>query len=294
MSTGAHDAVTLGELQAQIDALKGQVARLTASMSAATGAEATEGKIGRRALMRRAAGATAAAALLMVAKEAATAEASSRTTVVGASTANYGIAAAPGGSDPAAGWLPPLGGFIYGVIGSVTTNEVATERSSGVLGLGSSSIGVQGLARSGYGVFGSTPENGVGVFGGSNTGIGVYANSNFGNAVFATAPGQAVWGRTTGGLGVFGQATNFGGIGVYGAAPAVVNTWAGFVEGNVYITGQLIVNGRVLSPAQDAPAAATVKQERRVDMPAPALPTATSEQGQPAPAPPAPRPPSGR
>ena len=290
MSTGAHDAVTLGELQAQIDALKGQVARLTASMSAATGTGATGGKIGRRALMRRAAGATAAAALLLVAKEAATAEASSRTTVVGPSSF-YGLAASPGGSDPQSGWLP----FInqnYGVIGSVTTNPVFSERAAGVLGLTDFTTGVQGLARSGFGVFGSAASSGTGVFGGSSTGIGVYANSNGSTGLFATAPGQAVWGRTTSGLGVFGQATNFAGIGVYGVAPAFNNTWAGFFEGNVYITGQLIVNGRVLSPAQDAPAAATVTQERRVDLPAPALPTATSEQGQPAP--PGPRPPSGR
>src|SRR3954469_23788662 len=47
----------------------------------------------RRGMLRRVMSASAAAALLLVAREATTADASSRTSVIGPSQANYGIAA---------------------------------------------------------------------------------------------------------------------------------------------------------------------------------------------------------
>ena len=251
MSAGAQSVGTIGDMQARIDALEAQLSRLTASMSSTVAAGDTGSKIGRRGLLRRAAGATAAAALLVVAKEASTAEAASRTTIIGPSQPSYGIAAAPGLTDPeGTGFLPPLNPLAYGVVGSTTNNPVLPERSAGVLGLGSNTTGVQGLARSGYGVFGSTPEAGVGVFGGSGTGIGIYANSNNGIGLFSTSPTQALWGRTTVGLGVFGQATAIGGRGVYGAAPLAPNTFAGYFEGNVFVTGQVFTAGGGILSAQ--------------------------------------------
>ena len=110
--------------------------------------------------------------------------------------------------------------------------------------------GVRGESTSSYGIFGQS-QSGVGVFGGSNANIGVYANSNQTTGVFATAPQKGVWGRTTTGLGVFGQATATGGYGVYGAAPRVANTWAGYFEGNVFISGTLAGGG--LTTAAPAP-----------------------------------------
>ena len=122
-----------------------------------------------------------------------------------------------------------------------------------------SGTGVDGRSGSGYGIFGIS-QSGFGVFGGANTGTGVYANSNTTTGVYATAPQKAVWGRTTTGIGVFGQATGTTAttFGIYGyaAAPA----WAGYFEGNVYVTGQLVVNGRTLSPAQGADGAAPALQ----------------------------------
>ena len=208
-------------------------------------------KLGRRAIMRRAVvGVSAVTALGMMANGPTTAEASSRTTVVGPSSANYGLAVSEGDLDPVAtGSVPPLGGLLFGVISSITGSPVSPSRSAGVLGLANSQVGVEGLARTGIGVVGSTPDSGTGVFGGSQSGIGVYANSNAGTALFATAPGRGVWGRATSGLGVFGQVTQAG-YGVYGAAPLAFNTWAGFFEGNVYVTGRVTQGGVAASGAQ--------------------------------------------
>ena len=243
-------AAAVAAQSARIAELEAATAR-TAAAGSIPGPAAGQSKLARRSLLRKGLGATAAAALLLVAKEARTADAASRTTVVGPS-ANYGLAAAPGFADPLNGWLP----FInqnYGVIGSVTTSPPFSEREAGVLGLAFSTTGVQGLASTGFGVFGSVNSSGTGVFGGSSSGIGVYANSNGDTGLFATAPRVAAWGRTTGGLGVFGQATNFGGIGVYGAAPAFQNTWAGYFEGNVFVSGRVFTAaGGILSAQRQA------------------------------------------
>ena len=116
---------------------------------------------------------------------------------------------------------------------------------------GGSGVGVDGRSGSGYGVYGLS-QSGPGVFGGSNSHYGVYANSNEGTGVFATAPQKAVWGRTVSatGIGVFGQATATGGKGVYGYAPTQPNTWAGYFEGNVYISGGLAGVAPISSMAQ--------------------------------------------
>ena len=111
-----------------------------------------------------------------------------------------------------------------------------------VSGQSSTGIGVRGDSAGSYGAYGLS-QSGPGVFGGSNSGVGVYANSNETTGVFATGAQRAVWGRTGSGIGVFGQATGTGGFGVYGVAPLVPNTWAGYFEGNVYVSGRIAGGG---------------------------------------------------
>jgi len=130
-----------------------------------------------------------------------------------------------------------------GTRGEATAPAGAT---TGVLGRVSSPAGiaVRGIGGSG-----------VGVFGGSDGNIGVYADSASSTAVFATSPARGVWGRTTAGIGVVAQATAGGTVqnrsyGLYAAAPAP--GWAGYFEGNVYVTGQVIQAGAAASTATAA------------------------------------------
>ena len=179
---------------------------------------------------------------------------------------------------------------VRGLVGSGATNGVWGENTStsnsatGVYGLASAAIGAtvgvwgrstsatagatgtrgEATAPSGatIGVLGQvsspagiavrgTGGSGIGVFGGSGTNIGVYADSVSNTAVFATSTRTAVWGRSAGGTGVFGQATQPNGYGVYGAA--VSPGWAGYFEGNVYVTGQVFTSAAgVLSAGQAA------------------------------------------
>ena len=126
----------------------------------------------------------------------------------------------------------------------------------GVHGASQSHAGVGGITRSssGYGVWGqSTP--GIGVFGNSVNNIGVYANSTTNSAVYATSPARGVWGRSTNGIGVLAQATAGGTVqnrsyGLYAAAPSP--GWAGYFEGNVFVTGGVFTPVGQLSMAQAA------------------------------------------
>ena len=135
---------------------------------------------------------------------------------------------------------------------SQNTDSGALLRGIGVQGLSGAGTGVRGASTSSFGVYGLS-QSGVGAFGGSNSSIGVYASSNTGDGVFSTAPKKAVWGRTVvaNGIGVFGQATNVGGFGVYGAAPTAANTWAGYFEGHVFVSGGL-AGGDVATTAAQA------------------------------------------
>lgn len=96
----------------------------------------------------------------------------------------------------------------------------------------------------GNAVWGNNP-NGTGVAGTSSSGSGVYGGSTTGNAVFGYSSG--------GGLGVLGEATGQDGVrgithgagvnaGVHGIAPTV-NEWAGFFDGPVGISTDLLVAG---------------------------------------------------
>ena len=126
---------------------------------------------------------------------------------------------------------------VRGIAGTVIPTPL---RGVGVHGEAATGTGVRGQSRDSFGLFGAS-ASGTGAFGGSDTGIGVYANSNADTGLFSTAPAKAVWGRTTTGIGVFGQATG-NGTGVYGAAPAP-GGFAGFFEGNVVVQGAFAVVG---------------------------------------------------
>jgi len=227
-------------------------ARGSASMGESV-ATPIDARVGRRGMLTKVLGATAAAAVLTLAKEAAPASATTRTTIINDASTTYGLLASDGG-DPLP-QLPNLNGFNFGAIGSRAPSGFAAPASAGVFGSGGASYGVLGLSGSGIGVFGRSSGN-VGTTGFSTSSIGVYADSASDTAVFATSPARGVWGRTTGGIGVFGQATVASATtyGVYGAAPPP--GWAGFFEGNVYVTGQLVVAGRVLDEAQGGDGAA--------------------------------------
>ncbi len=160
-------------------------------------------------------------------------------------TGTYGLASAATGAT-----VGVWGRSTSSTDGATGTRGEATAPSgatTGVLGRVSSPAGiaVRGIGGSG-----------VGVFGGSTSNIGVYADSVSSTAVFATSPARAVWGRTTAGIGVFAQATAGGTVqarsyGIYAAAPGP--GWAGYFEGNVYVTGSLTVASGAKSAAVDHP-----------------------------------------
>ena len=136
---------------------------------------------------------------------------------------------------------------------SQNTDSGALLRGIGVQGLSGAGTGVRGASTSGFGVHGSS-QSGVGVFGGSSSNVGVFAESVYSTGAFA-AGARGVWGRTTNGIGVLAQATAGGTVqnrsyGLYAAAPAP--GWAGYFEGNVYVTGQVIQAGAAASTATAA------------------------------------------
>ena len=215
----------------------------------------------RRSALARMFGATAAFGALALAQQPRAAHADVRATLLlGLGTSlNYGIAATDGIGDDPLTYLPNLTGLAFGVVGTRGAPSFSAARSAGVLGSGYDSGGVVGISQvdvgtsgasgSGLGVLGTSNSNagvyglsgsGVGAFGTSTNSVGVYGEATRNAGVYGTSPVYGVWGRSTTGIGVFGQATGRG-VGVYGAA----NTqgWAGFFEGNVYVTGQVLQGG---------------------------------------------------
>lgn len=136
-------------------------------------------------------------------------------------------------------------------------------RGTGVWGESETWVGVYGKSNSptgGNGVWGEAPATGgSGVYGLAHGpyGNGVYGQSddqgpNPGAGVFGKSRGTGVWGESETWMGVYGKTTSVtGGAGVMGeAAPGVgagvlgkggLN--AGYFEGNVTITGDLILPG---------------------------------------------------
>ncbi len=187
------------------------------------------------------------------------AEANSNTTVVGASTANYGLLASPGGSV----FSPGLGASTHGVIGSNTTSAIP-EISSGVLGArsGSTLAGVLGVnVSAGYGVFGTSisGNGGIGVRGeipGTSTAnaIAVYGlnNSSFAGPG-PGAGGFGVYGLSAKGHGLVGATAASGGAAVVGATNGVAGAWAAAFYGSVIVGGDFIVVGGAKSAAVPFP-----------------------------------------
>ena len=162
-----------------------------------------------------------------------------------------------GGSE---GPSPDTAAGVWGTADSAMGVTGTLSRHFGVHGKSTSYAGVGGVSQSGFGVWGKS-DGGLGVFGESvsNHGVfgrsthyvGVYAESGSNSGVFASSPARGVWGRTTAGIGVLAQATSGGsvqnrGYGLYAAAPGP--GWAGYFEGNVYVTGQLLIAGRPVGP----------------------------------------------
>lgn len=116
-------------------------------------------------------------------------------------------------------------GGTYGVLGFGNTGVSGSGTGTGVYGFGDI-YGVYGYGK--YGVYGQDlGQSGYGVYANANrsTGTGVYANGATG-----------VYG--TGHYGVWGYGDY---VGVYGQANG--NTWAGYFEGKVLVTGQLAKPG---------------------------------------------------
>jgi len=132
-----------------------------------------------------------------------------------------------------------------GAIAVVGRNTDPANVNPAVAGTSPAGTGVRGNSTSGYGLFGVS-QSGPGVFAGSISNAGVYADSGTSTGVFSTSTRTAVWGRSVAGTGVFGQATDRG-VGVYGASAAP--GWAGYFEGNVYVTGRVVQAGAAASTA---------------------------------------------
>ncbi|MBI1760200.1 MAG: tail fiber domain-containing protein [Acidobacteria bacterium] len=123
----------------------------------------------------------------------------------------------------------------YGVIGSSTL-------ASGVAGQSSTGDGVFGRSNSGYGVYGLS-SSGIGIQGQSDNNINGIAVSGL-----STGSGTGVSGYSPGGFGVAGNTIS--GTGVYGDN-GNSNTigHAGYFNGRVGITGNLIVDGVFSNPS---------------------------------------------
>ena len=177
----------------------------------------------------------------------------------------YGNASATNGQAPGiVGATASTASAVTGIFGVATGASGATH---GIWGRthssAAASVGTRGEAGAGYGLYG-TSQSGPGCFGGSTSGVGVYADSGSNTAVFATSPARGVWGRTTAGIGVLARATASGtvqnrGYGLYAAAPSP--GWAGYFEGNVYVTGQLLIAGRPVGPVTGDAAASPSASE---------------------------------
>src|SRR6266545_1890968 len=250
---GRASAPTIEGLVGRLEAMAGQleeqraeIARLQAERPARPAGGACESRrltpgetrtTDRRGLLRGLLAAGAAATALG-ASGARPAHADARGTLVGNSTANYGLVATWGTGfpiDDPANQLPPLGLTQHGMIGTTSPSAPSPPFSGGVLGCAFGEVGVQGLSKGSYGVYGQLglPGLGVGpaaVIGTSsqNTGVGGASTNNSG--VFGVShgfgPGLSnlagtggtsdnnigVLGTSTNNLGVLGESTNSSGV----------------------------------------------------------------------------------
>jgi hypothetical protein len=137
----------------------------------------------------------------------------------------------PSGDDADASvTIDPLGNVGIGTTSSFADSKLSVEGGSGngVRGDADSDIGVWGKSHSGWGVYGE-----------SDTSSGVHGASDTGDGVVGVSYGHfGVAGYTTVGTGVYGDNGN-----------SNTNGHAGYFNGRVHITGNLIVDGTFSNPS---------------------------------------------
>jgi hypothetical protein len=280
-ATADDRSALLDELMARLDAQQAEIEQLRAALAGSTcrpsagSVGAGTGRLERRRALARVATAVLAAGALAASREPATAEAAARTNLLSGVTSspNFGLAATDGLTDDPLLYIPDISGQAYGVIGTrggpgfrppISAGVLGSGfQSGGVVGISASEVGVYGASATGIGVFGSSGST-VGMFGYSNTAaavyglseysVGVYGAATRNAGVYGSSPVYGVWGQSGDGWGVYGESTRAG-IGVRGKCPAP--GWAGFFEGNVYVTGRLFQGGS--STPSAGPEAATAE-----------------------------------
>jgi len=123
----------------------------------------------------------------------------------------------------------------WGVVGRA-------DRGTGIVGTSLTWHGAYGESQSttgGSGVWGEHKGNGVGVAGNSKSGIGVWARSEEFEAVHAESDASTV-------ATIAAYTANPSGTGAAIYAESRSRGPAGYFKGDVYITGSLIINGRVV------------------------------------------------
>jgi hypothetical protein len=141
-----------------------------------------------------------------------------------------------------------------GFAGVAIHGQSSAQTGIGVKGQGPQ-IGVNGVSQTGTGVRGT--GGGIGVIGEGPVGVSGYTNSGAGIAVFGHSDAQT-------GIGVKGQGSQYGvegvssyGIGVHGSG----SKGAGFFEGNVTVTGDVILTGADCAEEFDTAQAAEIEPE---------------------------------
>jgi hypothetical protein len=162
-------------------------------------------------------------------------------------------------------------GTTYGVYGAGTTGVQGvstaalgsgvlgtnnTDNGYGLTGIGNTgvdgsgdTVGVDGTGNT-YGVRGSGGTYGVyGTGTNASSGIGVYGNGD-NDGIYGNSGNHGVWGQGgaygvvgIGGIGMEGDTTTIGGIGIQGIAYNGTGDYAGLFRGNVQVNGNLTVSG---------------------------------------------------
>lgn len=164
-----------------------------------------------------------------------TAEAANGIGVYGAAARKFVTESGPGGTG-VFGFGP--GNGVAGRSDSIGVRGLSTP-GTGVFGSSESGVGTIGTSISAAGMYGFS-RSGVGAYGTSPTSVGLFGEGTQSAGVFGVSPVYGVWGRTTTGIGVNGDAEGAG-IGVYGRAGA--GGFAGYFLGNVYVSGTVLQGG---------------------------------------------------
>jgi hypothetical protein len=157
------------------------------------------------------------------------------------------LGVANNGSDAKGVWGRSASG--YGVYGETTASGLV----AGVLGVANAAPNGWGVYGGGYtGVYGSGAVNGV--HGVTNDGYGVHGESFSSAGVFGFGrtgvrgegvQGQGVYGSSNG-IGVLGEGTATGAVGIYGTGNWTTTRNAGYFEGDVTVSGILYTPNALL------------------------------------------------